>query len=155
MNKKMQNELFNVNRRAESDARHHWIFDQFEGFRGQVPTNFHVAFIGDRVRDDVVDWEGGRSDLLAAPSYPEIDEEYFEWISILQAVKDAGKSFCMLELGAGYVRWAARAAFAAKYFNKQLKLGLAEPDPKNRKLLVQHMKDNFASPHEYKAKCCF
>ena len=36
--------------------------------------------------------------------------EYFEWLDLLHAVQDARDRFVMVELGAGYGRWAVRAA---------------------------------------------
>ena len=136
-------------RRSKLYPGHHWIFDHFSAFRGEVPTNFHVTYIGDRVRDDIVEWEGRRIELTATPGLPPFDEEYFEWIDILQAVKDAGRIFTMLELGAGYGRWAIRAALAAFQLGKALRLGLAEADPKHQMWLKQCLTDNGISLESY------
>jgi len=148
--KKIKQAKFDISRRSTLDPTHHWIFDHFNAFRGEVPTNFHITFIGDRVRDDIVEWEGSRIELTATPGMPPFDEEYFEWIDILEAVKDAGKLFTMLDLGAGYGRWTIRAALAAFQLGKGLRLGLAEADPKNQMWLKQCMADNGISLESYK-----
>ena len=36
---------------------------------------------------------------------PPIDEEYFEWVDLLESVRDARGAYTMMELGAGYGRW--------------------------------------------------
>jgi FkbM family methyltransferase len=45
---------------------------------------------------------------------PRIEEEYFEWIDILEAVEAASGSFSIVELGAGYGRWSIRGCLAAR-----------------------------------------
>ena len=56
----------------------------------------------------------------------------------------------MLELGAGYGRWTSRAALAAFQLQKEVRLGLAEPDPKHKMWLKQCMEDNGISLGSYK-----
>jgi FkbM family methyltransferase len=148
--KKINQAKLDISRRAKLDSKHHWIFDHFNAFRGEVPTNFHVTYIGDRVRDDFVDWQGRRTELLATPDLPPFDYEYFEWIDILEAVKDAGSIFTMLEVGAGYGRWTSRAALAAFQLGKKPRLGLIEADPKHVIWLQQCMADNGVSADSYK-----
>ena len=38
-------------------------------------------------------------------AYPAFDEEYFEWVDVLEAVVGADGPFTMIELGAGWGRW--------------------------------------------------
>jgi FkbM family methyltransferase len=42
-------------------------------------------------------------------------DEVFEWVALLESVAAAKSRFIMLELGAGYGRWTARAASALRY----------------------------------------
>lgn len=147
--KKIEQDVF---RRSGENPKHHWIFDHFSAFRGEVPTNFHVTYIGDRVRDDIVDWEGHRNDVATAPDLPPFDCEYFEWLDILETVYSAGRTFTMLELGAGYGRWTSRAALAAAQLGKSVRFGLVESDPKHLIWLKQCMEDNGIKAENYK---CF
>ena len=55
----------------------------------------------------------------------------------------------MVELGAGYGRWAVRAALAAR--NKgiqQIRIGLAEAEPAHLRFLKRHLLDNNIRPEE-------
>ena len=122
--------------------KHHPIFDRFSPYSGHAPVHFHVCFIGDRVRNTVVDWAGARLTTEVAASIPGFDEEYFEWIDLLEAVESAGDMFTMLELGAGYGRWSSRGAWAARQKGKQYRLGLIEADPKHVAWIHEHMADN-------------
>ena len=45
---------------------------------------------------------------------PAFDEEYCEWIDVLEAVQAAYGRFTMIEFGAGYSRWASRTWTAAR-----------------------------------------
>lgn len=60
------------------------------------------------------------TNVNAAPSVdamsgkPDFQDAYFEWIDLLEAVHGADQRFSMVELGAGYGRWSARAAMAAR-----------------------------------------
>jgi FkbM family methyltransferase len=78
----------------------------------------------------------------AAPSYPPFDEEYFEWIDLLEAVTSAQGRFTMLELGAGFGRWTARAATAAQQSNLQYFLIAVEAEPTHFEWLKQNLQDN-------------
>jgi FkbM family methyltransferase len=77
-----------------------------------------------------------------APSYPPFDEEYFEWIDLLEAVTSARGRFTMLELGAGFGRWTARAAGAAQQRNLPYSLIAVEAEPTRFEWLKQNLQDN-------------
>ncbi len=78
------------------------------------------------------------------PPLPSVDEEYFEWIDLLESVLAAERSYTMIELGAGYGRWVIRAALALKQFNGQLpyRLIAVEAEPTVFQWLRQHFRDN-------------
>lgn len=84
-----------------------------------------------------------------ALDYPDFDEEYFEWIDLLESVSDAKSTFVFLELGAGYGRWSARAAHAARQKNKLYRLGLAEASPDHVAQLQEMMKLNDVATSDY------
>ena len=83
-------------------------------------------------------------------SCPPVDEEYFEWIDILESVARAGESYTMMELGAGYGRWAVRAAAAVKQRGIQhCHLIAVEAEPVHFRWLQQHFRENGLDPAEH------
>ena len=98
-----------------SDAggvRHHPLIALHASVAVPCPDDFDCDFLGVRTRRAF--YSGMMGDSLPAPRepYPRFDEEYFEWVDILEAVDQAAETFVMIELGAGYGRWCARAAAA-------------------------------------------
>ncbi len=128
--------------------QHHPIFSHFEPYSGPVGLDFHIQYLGDLVRTDIVDWERNYGTEVRQP-LPTLDEEYFEWIDLLTSAVEADSPFTMLELGAGYGRWGVRAALAARRLGKKVRLGFAEAHPKNQASLVQTMTDNGISEEDY------
>jgi len=88
------------------------------------------------------------SDRNEAPPYPPFDEEYFEWIDLLEAVAAANSRFTMLELGAGFGRWTARGAAAAKQCGLPYTLIAVEAEPTHFEWLIQNLQDNGVSPED-------
>jgi len=83
--------------------------------------------------------------------YPAFDNEYFEWVAVLESVLAAHTAYTIGELGAGYGRWAVRAATAAR----QRGLGpvtiiAAEPDPDHYRWLFEHFRANHLDPEEHR-----
>jgi hypothetical protein len=143
-----------ASRRSILMPEEHWIFDCFTPYRGPATTDFYRDYSGARVRPKFEYWgETFVSDVWEAP-LPPVNEEYFEWLDILQAVLEAGPTFTMLELGAAYGRWSSRAAMMARQLGKSPRLGLAEAEPKHQQWLREHMADNDISPSQYRAYDC-
>lgn len=91
----------------------HPVFEKFSPYSGPVPENCQTDYMGTRTRCEFV------ANTAPSPSEvqmgnPPVDEEYFEWIDILESVSLARDSYTMMELGAGYGRWAVRAASALR-----------------------------------------
>jgi FkbM family methyltransferase len=87
-----------------------------------------------------------------APSavYPPFDEEYFEWVDILEAVDQASETFVMIELGAGYGRWCARAAAAVRRkSNCRFQCVAVEAEPAHYRWIHDHFRDNDMNPREH------
>jgi FkbM family methyltransferase len=79
--------------------------------------------------------------------YPSFDEEYFEWVDILEAVDEATDSFVMIELGAGYGRWCARAAAAVRRkSNGRFQFVAVEAEPDHFRWIHDHFRDNGIDP---------
>jgi FkbM family methyltransferase len=86
----------------------------------------------------------------AETSYPSFDEEYFEWIDVLEAVVTADRRFTMVELGAGWGRWLINAAAAARQRELEICLVGVEAEPTHFDWMQQHFRDNAIDPHAHK-----
>ena len=128
---------------------HHPVFDAFTPYGGD-PDGAVVCALGSRTRPHVI----GAAPPAPGPvqtAWPAPCEEYFEWIDLLEAVCAARGRFTMIELGAGFGRWTARGALAARSRGiTRLALGLAEAEPQHALWLRQHMADNGIGPEEYR-----
>jgi hypothetical protein len=72
------------------------------------------------------------------------DDAPLEWQALLEALAAARDRFCMIELGAGYGPWLARAgvAWRRRYPGRELVLVGAEAEPEHFTYLNQHFADN-------------
>jgi FkbM family methyltransferase len=123
--------------------RHHRVFSRFHRWSGHVPAGFDVDFIGSKYRTAYFTmYQPQPQERYAAPEHPPFDEEYFEWIDLLEAVASANGRFTMLELGAGFGRWTARAASASTQRNLPYFLVAVEAEPTHFEWLTQNLQDN-------------
>ena len=83
--------------------------------------------------------------------YPAFDEDYIEWIDLLESVVAARKSYTMIELGAGMGRWAVRAASAVRHYNPNLPFRLiaVEAEPTHFEWMRLHFADNDVDPNQH------
>lgn len=128
-------------------AHHHPIFKRYRIVERDPPEGMVVdSFLGTIRRSEFVTAEGrpGYVGRRATPGqYPEIDDEYFEWIDLLCAVAAADSRFTFVELGAGYGRWSVRAAAAAMQAGiTDLRLIAVEADPTHYAWLHTNFSDN-------------
>jgi len=91
-----------------------------------------------------------KNEYVESSSYPAFNEEYFEWIDLLETVMAADKEFVMIELGAGYGRWLVDAAMAVKQYhgNIPLKLIGVEAEPSHFQWMKQHFQYNGIDPEQ-------
>ena len=90
---------------------------------------------------------------MVRPMLPLVNEEYFEWIDLLEAVDDARESFTMVELGAGWGRWLVDAWSALRMINKTnlpIKLIGVEADLQHFAWLRQHFRSNGLDPDRHR-----
>jgi FkbM family methyltransferase len=128
---------------------HHPVFEAFTPFRGE-PEGMATDALGARTRPHFIAAETPPPGAIQT-YWPAPCEEYFEWIDLLEAVRAARGGFTMLELGAGFGRWACRGALAARALGiGPIRLGLAEADAQHAQWLVQHMADNAIGTDEYR-----
>jgi FkbM family methyltransferase len=126
---------------------HHRIFDVFRPDSPQTSTDAVLNFIGAKMAGSVLP-EG--QFYLSNNDIPQFGEEYFEWIDILTAASEARGKFVMLELGAGFGRWGAIGALAARRRGiEEIHLGLVEAEPQHAAWLHEHMANNAILPAEY------
>jgi FkbM family methyltransferase len=110
---------------------HHPVFEKFPAVTADRPRGFITDFVGSSFNGA---WDG-QADAHEIPNYtpslPGFDEEYFEWIDILESVCSAVESHVFIELGAGYGRWSVRAGLAARLKGLRPRLLLVEGHPRN------------------------
>ena len=119
------------------------LFGPFPPWRGVAEPGFIPNFLGVRTRArhfGAQDRTDHRRPFAA--TYPPLDDEYFEWIDLLQAVRSAEDTFSMVELGAGWGRWMVNGAFAAKALGLDFLVVGVEAEPTHFRWLEQHLEDN-------------
>ncbi len=107
-----------------------------------------MDFLGCKIRQEFL--PAAMRTGVAQSSYPRRDEEYQEWIDVLESVVSARGSYTMIELGAGFGRWSVRAAQAVRQFSGlPFHLVAVEPEPRHFEWLAKHLRDNGIDPAEH------
>ena len=125
---------------------HHPIFERFDRWRGWADGGWSVNFLGVRTRDA---FSAGMTGAAASQrrwvgtDYPAFDEEYFEWIDVLEAATSAREAFTMIELGAGWGRWLMIGAAATQQCGAlPFHLVGVEAEPTHFRWMKEHFRDN-------------
>jgi FkbM family methyltransferase len=84
---------------------------------------------------------------------PLASDEWFEWHSLLSAVTEARGSFTMVELGAGFGRWAVAGGIAARKIGLPAHFVCVEAEPTHFAMISEHMRDNGVDPGEHRLIC--
>jgi FkbM family methyltransferase len=119
------------------------------------PAGVVVDFLGSKTRLSYEagfpgQSERGQSAQVVTPLYPFFDEEYFEWIDILETAAAAKDRYVMIELGAGYGRWAVRAALAAaRKPSCTFQCVAVEAEPVHFRWMLDHFRDNGLNPDDH------
>jgi FkbM family methyltransferase len=129
--------------------RHHPVFYEFRRFSGNIPRSCEFDFLGSVTRPEFLGRQSSADLVEVAPDYPPYDEEYFEWIDLLESVILAAPQYTMMELGAGFGRWSVRAAFAAQQQNKRCALVAVEAEPTHFQWLMEHFRENALDPADH------
>lgn len=125
---------------------HHPVFSHFKEVTSEIPEGFELdSYLGTKRRLLFLSRFKPPTNLDA---YPRFDEEYFEWIDLLQSVVAAQRSYTMIELGAGFGRWAVRAAHALRQYNSGIpcRLIAVEGEPAHFEWMRLHFDDNEIDP---------
>lgn len=124
----------------------HPVFERWGRWAGNVEGGWSANFLGVLTREEfTVGMTGALSTerRWIEAGIPAVDEEYFEWIDVLEAVEAADETFVMVELGAGYGRWLMNAAAAARARGgTSIHLIGVEAEPTHFRWMRQHFEDN-------------
>jgi FkbM family methyltransferase len=126
----------------------HPVFHRFERWSGVVPAGWNANFLGVLARDEYTAGMGGSvsaEDRHVTTTLPAVDEEYIEWIDVLEAVVSvpAGDTLTMIELGAGYGRWLACAVAAFRAIGgRSIRLVGVEAEPTHFRWMRDHLRAN-------------
>jgi FkbM family methyltransferase len=119
---------------------YHAAFDALTIYAGAAEPGFEIDFLGIRTR---CEFSAGAI-ITAMPVHTvEPHEDYLEWIDLLESILAARTQYTMMELGAGYGRWTARAAALVRQLHPMpFHLVAVEAEPRHYRWLRQHMADN-------------
>ena len=92
-----------------------------------------------------------KGSVLSPPRMCDGDQTFFEHWSVITAVQDARHSFVMAELGAGWGRFAAISAAAARMRNLPFQLVLVEANDVHYQFLLNTMSLNNIPPSQFMA----
>lgn len=132
--------------------RHHPAIYAHRPITSLEPAEFDVDFLGTRTRRSFYagmtsDEAPARGERVITTWYPAFDEEYFEWIDLLETIEQASDSYVIIELGAGYGRWCMRAASAVRRKpGCRLQCVAVEAEPDHFRWLLEHFRDNGVDP---------
>lgn len=129
----------------------HSCFQPFRPQTSRTDAEFFVNFLGVRTARRFLNASqvsDEQRDARTADGYPDVSEDYLEWIDVLEAVIKSEDSFTMLELGAGYGRWLVNAGAALRQLKPELPMLLVgvEAEPNHFAWMAEHLKANGFDP---------
>ena len=130
-----------------SSAPPHPVFEGFGTWEGWVDPGWDMNFLGVWTRvsffslyEQLADFSTRR---WVTAGHPIPNEDYFEWITLLEAVSEADESFTMVELGAGWGKWIVNGVAALRVRSHlPYRIVGVEPEPMHFRWMKQHLKDN-------------
>jgi len=136
-----------------NQLRHHPVFEGIQLWAGPVPSGFHVDFLGTHIKrlydEDIFPEFKNKPDQTSPVGLPPFDNEYFEWIDMLESVRNAKGQYIFIELGSGYGRWSVRAAQAVRRLNPMpFKIIAVEGEPTHYEFLKENFRDNGINPSD-------
>ena len=141
---------------TDPDIQHHEVFSRFRRYGGKIPRGYEMDFLGTQTSHEFISGLRGvgpypQGGTAQGFPYPPPDEEYFEWIDLLESVVAAKGSYTMIELGAGFGRWAVRAACAARQYDPKLRCHViaVEAEPTVFGWMKKHFRHNGVKPRRH------
>jgi FkbM family methyltransferase len=132
----------------------HPIFSRFPRWSGTVSAGCGANWVGTMTN---LEYRGrsrsGSGATIVRPRLPPLEEEYFEWIDLLEAVAEARDSFTMVELGAGWGRWLVDAWGALCRIDKSdlpVQLIGVEAEPQHFAWMRDHFRNNGLDPDRHR-----
>lgn len=121
---------------------HHPVFSKFKGIKNEEDVDWCFDFLG--VKTSRKFFSEDHIDMGCSGEYPDFNEEYLEWVDILESVVEAKGSYKMIELGAGWGRWASRAHAALKQMHPDIpgQFIAVEAEPTHFQWLKEHFRTN-------------
>lgn len=134
-----------------TESRRHRAFQHVEPYEGWAEAGFERGCYGVHIRDSVYTGtsKGYNERRLVHVDHPPLDEEYFEWITLLTAIGYARDRFCIAELGAGWGRWITTAAVLCRRKGIDYSLIGVEAEPFRFNLMKTVLRDNFVDPDDH------
>jgi FkbM family methyltransferase len=131
----------------------HPVFDFFTPWSGVSDGRFAIDFLG--CLTDPKFWKNVRTQPVGhvQTGYPIPHEQYFEWIGLLSALKEATLSdtpFVMFELGAGWAPWLGRAAVYMQSIGRECQLVAVEADAAHAGFIREHLVNNRVDPSAHR-----
>lgn len=131
-------------------AHQHSVFHRFTPWEGLVGPAFDPTPYGSLIRRAFHDQPPHASERTVHCDHPSLNEEYYEWIDLLEAISAARGKFTMVELGAGYGRWVvAAAAILRRHAPVPYHFVAVEAESAHFAMLRQHFLDNGLDPHQH------
>ncbi len=131
----------------------HPIFSCFPRWSGTIPAGCAANWVGTFTDPEYRGQpRSGSEASIVQPRLPPVNEEYFEWIDLLEAVAEARDSFTMVELGAGWGRWLVDGWSALRRIEKAglpVKLIGVEADPQHFAWMQEHFRNNGLDPNQH------
>jgi hypothetical protein len=107
-----------------------------------VSDEFFTNFVGAKQRRDFTNTCPGNVPL-DRNVVPAFDEEYFEWVDLLESLHFAEEEFIFAEMGAGFGRWSVNAVCANRLTRcLPYKIVAVEAHPVHFKWLSENLRDN-------------
>jgi FkbM family methyltransferase len=142
MKRKVADVVRDANLKSTINPDHHWLFDEFKPATVTLPKGFHPDYVGSLLNEKFFAEPAATTTKIVSPPCPRRDDEYFEWISLFASIFDADITYAMIELGAGFGRWAVRAALAARRRGLTPNIIAVEADPLHLQFCREHIATN-------------
>ena len=133
------------------------VLSRFRSRSGAVPPGYFAYFLGNLTRVEV--FAGGFSpeerarydrERFEVFSDPSPGDNVVDCVVMLEAIVEARGEFTMMALGAGWGRWLAAAACAARQCeNLRVRLIGVEAEPTHFQWMLQHLRDNQIDPADH------
>lgn len=127
------------------------ILSSIEPWEGEVAAGWTVNWLGVRTRASIQTAEPTAHTEYIRTQRPAASEDFFEWLDVVESVAAASGRYTIVELGAGWGRWAVNAAAAVRMLAPAtpFRLVAVEAEPTHFRWMRQHLVDNDIDPREH------